>query len=127
LRGVRKVEEFAAWQLADAFKSEVFALLKGSREAMRDRDFCRFLDDALGSLREAEGWIQDGIEFGSFQEDQCRRAFWFGERCFTATLRLKHSQERYAEQLERERRARSKLKKADKNQVPRTRRTRRTD
>ena len=42
-------------------------------------------------------------------------------------LRLKRSQERYAEQLERERRARSKLKKADKNQVPRTRRTRRTD
>jgi hypothetical protein len=37
VRGVRKVEEFAAWQLAEAFKSEVFALLKGSREAMRDR------------------------------------------------------------------------------------------
>jgi hypothetical protein len=33
--GVKKVEEFAAWQLADAFKSEVFALLKGSPEAMR--------------------------------------------------------------------------------------------
>jgi 23S rRNA-intervening sequence protein len=59
-------------------------------------DFCRFLDYALGSLREAESWIQDGIEFGDFQEEQCRRAFWFGERCFTATLRLKHSQERYA-------------------------------
>ena len=71
--------------------------------------------------------MQDGIEFGYFQDEQCRRAFWFGKRCFTATLRLKHSQERYAEQLERERRARSKLKKADKHQVPRTRRTRRTD
>ena len=70
--GSRKVEEFAAWQLADAFKSEVFALLKGSREA-------------------------------------------------------EASHERYAEQLERERRARSKLRKADKHQVPRTRRTRRTD
>jgi hypothetical protein len=31
--GVRKLEEFAAWQLAEGFKSEVFALLKGSREA----------------------------------------------------------------------------------------------
>ena len=95
VRGVRKVEEFAAWQLAEAFKSEVFALLKGSREAMRDRrfryqlkdsasgppkhitegfvrfsplDFCRFLDYALGSLREAEGWIRDGIEFGYFRK-----------------------------------------------------------
>jgi four helix bundle protein len=121
----------------------VFALLKGSREAMRDRrfryqlkdsasgppkhitegfvrfsprDFCRFLDYALGSLREAESWIQDGIEFGDSQEEQCRRAFWFKERCFTATLRLKHSQERYAEQLERERRARSNLKKADRQE-----------
>ncbi len=153
MTGVQRVEEFAAWQLADAFRSEMCALLKGSREAMCDhrfryqlkdsasgppthitegfvrfspRDFCRFVDYALGSLREAEGGIQDGIEFGYFHEDQCRRAFWFGERCFSATLRLKQSQER-DEQLERERRARSKLKKADKHQVPRTRRTRRTD
>ena len=43
--GVKKVEEFAAWQLADAF--------------------------------------QDGIEFGYFHEDQCRRAFWFGELSVT--------------------------------------------
>ena len=154
--GVRKAQDFAAWQLAEAFKSEVFVLLKGSPEAMRDRrfryqlkdsasgsskhitegffrfsplDFCRFLDYALGSLREAERWIHDGIEFGYFPEERCRRAFWFGERCFTATLRLKHSQERYAEKLRRERRSRSKLKlkKDDKNQVPRTRRTGRTD
>ena len=38
VRGVRKVEEFAAWQLAEAFKSEVFALLKGSREAVLHRN-----------------------------------------------------------------------------------------
>jgi four helix bundle protein len=152
--GVRKAEDFAAWQLADAFKSEVFALLKGSPGAMRDRrfryqlkdsasgpgkhitegfyrfsplDFCRFLDYALGSLREAERWIHDGIEFGYFPEEDCRRAFWFGERCFTATLRLKHSQERYAEKLRQERASRSKVKKDDKNQIPRTCRTRRTD
>ena len=84
--GVKKVEEFAAWQLAEAFTSEVFALLKGSQEAMRDRR-------------------------GYFQEEQCRRACWFGERCFTATLRLKHSEEHYAEQLERERRAAQHRKK----------------
>ena len=89
MSGVRKAEDFTAWQLAEAFKSEVFALLKGSPEAMRDSpfryqlkdsasgvskqitegfyrnsplDFCRFLGYALGSLREAERWIFDGIE-----------------------------------------------------------------
>ena len=46
---------------------------------------------------------------------------------FTATLRLKQSLERYVDQPECDRRDRSKLKKADKNQVPRTRRTPRTD
>ena len=95
--GVKKVEEFAAWQVADAFKSEVFALLKASREAMQDRrfryqlknsasgppkhitegfvrfsprDFCRFLDYALGWLREAEGWIQDGITPGPLNTEK---------------------------------------------------------
>ena len=156
MAGVRKAEDFAAWQLADAFKSEVFALLKSSPEAMRDTrfryqlkdsasgmtkhitegfyrksplDFCRFLDYALGSLREAEVWIKDGIESGYFTTEQCRRARWFGKRCFTATLNLKHSQERYAEQLKRQSRSRrERKKKADQRQnVPRTRRTSRTD
>lgn len=153
MAGVRKAEDFAAWQLAESFKSEVFALVRNSPEAMRDfrfrnqlkdaaagiskhitegfvrfgpLDFCRFLDYALGSLREAERWIHDGVEFGYFPEEKCRRAFWFGKRCFVATLRLKHSQLRYAEQQRRDRRSRSKPKKDDKNQAPRTRRTRRT-
>jgi hypothetical protein len=86
--GVKKVEEFAAWQLADAFKSEVFALLKGSREAMRDRRFrYQLKDSASGPPKHIpEGFVR------------------FSPRDFC-----------------------SKLKKADKNQVPRTRRTSRTD
>jgi hypothetical protein len=36
---------------------------------------CAIVDYALGSLREAEAWIQDGIEFGYFQKDQCRARF----------------------------------------------------
>ena len=150
MAGVRKAEDFAAWQLAEAFKSEVFTLLRGSPEAMRDfrfryqlkdsasgvskhitegfvrfgpLDFCRFLDYALGSLREAERWIHDGVESGYFREEKCGRAFWFAKRCFRATLRLKHSQERYAAKLKLTRRPRSKPKKDDKNQVPGTRRT----
>ena len=149
--GVRKAEDFAAWQLAEAFKSEVFTLLRGSPEAMRDfrfrdqlkdsasgiskhitegfvrfgpLDFCRFLDYALGSLREAERWVHDGVEFGYFPEQKCR-AFWFAKRCYTATLRLKHSQQRYAARLRREG-PRATAKKDGKDQVPRTRRTPRT-
>jgi four helix bundle protein len=154
--GVRKAEDFAAWQLAEAFKSEVYALLRASPEAMSDSpfryqlkdsasgiskhitegfyrdsplDFCRFLGYALGSLREAERWIYDGIESGYFKRENCRRAWWFGKRCFTATLRLKHSQERYAERIGRQRRSRRERKKEDdkRQNVPRTRRTRRTD
>ncbi len=106
MAGVRKAEDFAAWQLAEAFKSEVFGLLEDSPEAMRDfrfryqlkdsasgiskhitegfvrfgpLDFCRFLDYALGSLREAERWIHDGVECGYFPEEKCRRAFWFAK------------------------------------------------
>ena len=69
--GVRKVEEFAAWQLADAFKSEVFALLKASREAMRDRRFrYQLKDSASGPPKHiTEGFVAKP----------------------TATLRLKHT------------------------------------
>jgi four helix bundle protein len=138
MAGVRKAEDFAAWQLAEAFKSEVFTLLRGSPDAMRDfrfryqlkdsasgiskhitegfvrfgpLDFCRFLDYAIGSLREAEQWIHDGVESGYFAEAKCRRAFWFSKRCYTATLRLKQSQLRYAAKQKLLRRPRSKQKK----------------
>ena len=58
--GVWKVEEFAAWQLADAFKSDVFALLQGSREAMRDRRFrYQLKDSASGPPKHiTEGFVR---------------------------------------------------------------------
>ena len=103
----------------------MFALLKASREAMRDRRFrYQLKDSASGPPKHiTEGFVRfnprDFCRFLDDGSDRCAKP--------TTTLRLKHSQARYAEQLERERRARSKLKKADKHQVPRTRRTRRTD
>ena len=106
MAGVRKAEDFAAWQLADAFKSEVFALLKSSPGAMRDTrfryqlkdsasgrtehitegfyrksplDFCRFLDYALGSLRVGERQVRTAES--AYFEGTCLRDGVVCERC----------------------------------------------
>ena len=131
MAGVRRDRDFAAWQLADGFKREVFRLVRQSRDASRDfkyrdqlrdaaagitkhitegylrfspLDFARFLDYALGSTGEAERRLRDGIELGYFPDADCREAFRFAKRCFVATLRLKQSQLRYAERLRLEKR-----------------------
>jgi four helix bundle protein len=126
MAGVRRDRDFAAWQLADAFKQEVFRLVRHSVDASRDfkyrdqlrnaaagitkhitegylrfspLDFARFLDYAMGSIGEAERRLRDGVELGYFPEPDSRDAFRFARRCFVATLRLKQSQIRYAERL----------------------------
>ena len=126
MAGVRRDEDFAAWQLAEAFKKEVFRLVRGSPEALRDfryrdqlrnaaggiskhitegflrfspLDFARFLDYALGLLGEAERRLRDGIELEDFAREDCRAAFQLAKRCSVATRKLKHSQIRYAEGL----------------------------
>ena len=133
MAGVRRYEDLFAWQLADQFKREVYRLVTGSRTAslnFRYRDqfleasdavskdicegflrcsprvFAGFLDYALGSLVEAERRLRDGLERGYFQEAECEQAFRLARRCFTATLRLKQSQVKYAvEKKNRSRRA----------------------
>jgi four helix bundle protein len=131
MAGVRRDRDFAAWQLADAFKQEVFRLVRHSVDASRDfkyrdqlrnaaagitkhitegylrfspLDFARFLDYAMGSIGEAERRLRDGVELGYFSESDSRDAFRFAKRCFVATLRLKQSQIRYAERLRLEKR-----------------------
>ena len=126
MAGVRRYKDFDAWQLAEAFKKEVFRLVRQSPGASRNfkyRDqlreaaggiskhiaegylrcapleFVHFLDYALGSLGEAEERLADGVELGYFPEPDCREAFRFAKRCTVATGRLKQSQLRYAEQL----------------------------
>jgi four helix bundle protein len=117
--GVRRYHELFAWQLADAFKQEVFALARRSPAASADvryraqlldaagavskdiaegfvrcsrREFARFLGYALGSLVEAETRLRDGVELQYFTDNECRNAFRLARRCFGATLRLKQSQ-----------------------------------
>ena len=56
------------------------------------REFRRFLDYALGSLGEAEGRLEDGIQLSYFDRVSCEIAFRFAKRCLVATVRLKGSQ-----------------------------------
>jgi four helix bundle protein len=137
---VRRDEDFYAWQLADAFKREVFRLVAESPKAQRNfkyrdqlqessagvtkhitegflrhspLDFARFLDYAAGSLGEAKRRLMDGIELGYFPAPDCEQALEYATRGLPAVVRLKHSQIRYAARLrqqERDRRAAAKSK-----------------
>jgi four helix bundle protein len=62
-------------------------------------DFARFLAFALGSLAEAEGRLEDGVELGYFPREHCAEAFRFARRAAVAMTRLKVSQQRYARQM----------------------------
>ena len=119
---VRRYYEFDAWKLADAFKSSVFALLRGSPEARSDRrfrtqlaesargptkhiaegflrkspaTFIQYLDYAISSLGEARDHLRDGVQLGYFDAEGCQEAFRLCRRCMSACLELKRSQERY--------------------------------
>ena len=116
--GVSRLEDLIAWQLAHAFKLEVYRLLRESpgattdgrfREQLRDsaasacmnigeefyrygaREFRRYLTIALASLGEATLWLHDGIDRDHFQKEDCERAFAFAQRCRIAMLRLRQS------------------------------------
>jgi four helix bundle protein len=117
--GVRRYQELIAWQMAEAFKKEVVALVRASPGATADLrykgqllaaaqsvtaniaegflrdspgDFRRFLAMALGSLGEAEGRLSDGVQLGYFTQRNCDAAFRYGRRCAVACSRLKKAQ-----------------------------------
>jgi four helix bundle protein len=116
---VYRYQELIAWQMAEAFKTEVFTLVRESPAASADfrfrgqlfgaaqsvsaniaegflrnspGDFRRFLSIALGSLGEAETRLRDGIQLNYFVEAKCEPAFRFARRAATAAVRLRKSQ-----------------------------------
>lgn len=116
--GVHRLEELVAWQLADAFKKEVYRLLRECAAARGDfryrdqlrqaaasvpmnigegfyrfgrREFAHFLAIALASLGEATLWLQDGVDRQHFDATQCDPALKLARRCRVATLRLRQS------------------------------------
>jgi four helix bundle protein len=119
---IRHFRELIAWQLADAFESEVVRLLQSSQGAWRDfsyrdeildalssvpsniaegftrrspREVCRFLDYSLSSLSEVEVRLASGIKRRYFDATQCAEAMSLARRTLTATVRFKQSQVRY--------------------------------
>jgi len=116
--GVSRLEDLIAWQLANAFKLEIYRLLDDSPPASSDvrfrdqlrasavsvgvnigegfyrfgaREFRRYLTIALASLGETTLWLQDGIDRGHFDKATCETAFSLAKRCRVASLRLRHS------------------------------------
>lgn len=131
---VYRVEDFAAFEFATEFKLEVYRLVRESPGASRDfnykdqlqraasgiegamsegfgrkrpKEFALYLRYSLGSLRESETRLRDGIHRHYFREADCRQAFMWAQRCRAATDGLRKSQDRRArEDEERERNAR---------------------
>lgn len=120
---VSRVEEFAAYQFADEFKEEVYRLIRESPGAFRDfkfrgqleeavsgiqgtmaegfgrrwpKEFALYLRYSLGSIRESQTRLRDGIQRGYFQEPDCAAAFAWASRCHRATTALWRSQEKRA-------------------------------
>lgn len=118
--GVQRIEDLIAWRLADAFKIEVYRLIRESpgagadfrfRDQLRDsaasvgmnigegfyrygaREFGQFLSIALASLGEATLWLRDGLDRQYFDPAACEAAFTLAKRCRVATLRLRRSLE----------------------------------
>ena len=119
---VPRYQDLIAWQTAELFRDEVHRLVAGSAGARADfkyrsqilessravaahivegflrfspKEFMHFLDYAISSLGEAESRLQAGIVAEYFSAADCRLALRLARRCFTASLRLKHSQKRF--------------------------------
>ena len=131
--GVRRYHDLIAWQLANAFKREVYRLLDAKRSVLTSwklreqladaaggipkdisegfvrfspAQFVRFLDYALASLVEAEDWLRDAVERKFLSAAEAQEGLTLAKRCWKASLELKHSQEREIERRRRQRRRR---------------------
>jgi four helix bundle protein len=60
-------------------------------------EFAQFLRYALGSLKEAETRLTDGVHRSYFTAERCQLAFTWARRCRAVTAGLRASQEQFAE------------------------------
>ena len=117
---MKRFQDLIAWQTATLFKDEVRRLVDGSPKATRDlkyrdqifesslsvpvnisegflrfspREFKRFLGYSIGSIVETEERLREGIKRGYFKAEDCTEAFRLARRCFTASVRLRKSQD----------------------------------
>jgi len=116
--GVRRVEDLEAWQLARAFKLEVYRLVRSSEDARRDLRFrdqlfaaassgeanveegfhrfragemFLFLSYARASIGEARGRLRDGSDRGYYAADRASAALAIGARAAGAIAALQRS------------------------------------
>ena len=145
---VHRYKDLVVWQLANTFKLSTYQLLRGCPEAQRNlryrdqletsaaaiakhisegflrfspRELVRFLGYALSSLGEAEGWIQDGIDRGYFNEADGAPLFRLAKRISTGISRLRSAQFRFLEAQAKksvQRSAREKPEKPEVAEVP---------
>jgi len=128
--GVVRVEDLRAFQLARAFKLEVYRLIRESDEARDDFRFrqqlsdaasggesniaegfarwrateiSRFLTYAISSLQEALCRVQDGVDRGYFDGAACRKAFDLGPSAIRCTVAFWKSQQPFVQDLLRNR------------------------
>jgi four helix bundle protein len=129
--GVPHYRELFAWQTGQAFKLEVYRIVRSSKDAFGNfkyrsqifdaargvpanvaegfrrcspGDFARFLDYSISGIAEAEEDLRDGIHLGYFAAAECEAAFRLAYRCSRACIRLKQSQLKYLEELRKTRR-----------------------
>jgi four helix bundle protein len=118
--GVSRLEDLRAWQLARAFKIEVYRLVRQSPDARRDYRFKsqlfeaamggessiaegwrryqagemgQFLNYASASLEEATRRVQDGIDREYYSEEEARGALRLGAEAGKTTAALRTSLE----------------------------------
>ena len=129
--GVKRLEDLIAFQLARAFKREVYALVRAHPPAFDDRgyrsqlwdaassgeqniregfgrftaaEFHQFLRYSRASIDEAKGRVEDGVDRGYFPVEACQDALTLGSRAGAAAAGLQRSLRPFIEERRKERR-----------------------
>jgi four helix bundle protein len=110
----KRYEDLEAWQLANDFKQEVYALIKegpasrdfGFRDQIRDsaasvtkniaegfgrfrpKEFAKFMEYATASLMETQDSLKDGVDRGYFTPQRVLRAQKLAVRTLKVSTRL---------------------------------------